>query len=72
MTHLLRIVIHFLLNATLFNIVFFYLYIETKCSYIYFIIFKSSYCIFQIYLLYTVICLYLILHFKAMNIFDIK
>ena len=73
MTHLLHIVIViFVGNATLFKFVFCYLYIETTFSYIYFIIFKSSYCILQIFLLYTVICLYFIKHLKAMNFFDIK
>ena len=72
MTHLLRTVIIIILrNATLFKIVFCYLCIYIFFIYIYFIIFKSSYCILQI-LLYTVICLYFIMHLKTMNFFDMK
>ena len=69
MTHLLHIVIFVTKCYIIYNCIFFYLYIETTCSYIYFIIFKSSYCILQIFLLYTVICLYFIMHLKAMHFF---
>ena len=56
----------FLQNATLLKIVFCYLYIEITFSYIYFL-FSNHYQILQIFLLYSVIFLYFIIHLKAMN-----
>ena len=60
--------------ATLFNVVFCYLYIETTFSYtrVFILLFSNHLIVYYKSYYYIVICLYFIIHLKAMNLFDMK